>query len=108
MAAGLTLWRERRPARGRCRRGFDITVRSMRAAGRLEPVDEALVHYARVMADNVDAAERAGTTPYTVAAAGTAYQRALQALYARVGLMLPVDDDEVWRGLSGPLEHATP
>jgi hypothetical protein len=41
---------------GRVRRGWDTTVLALRATGRLEPIDEALIALGRVIADEADAA----------------------------------------------------
>lgn len=45
-----------RPPRGRARRGFDQTIVAMRATGRLEPVDAALIALCRVTVDELDQA----------------------------------------------------
>jgi len=42
---------------GRVRRGWDVTVRALRATGRLEPIDEAVIRLGRVVADQADAIE---------------------------------------------------
>ena len=44
----------RRRRIGRVRRGWDTTVLALRATGRLEPIDEALIALGRVLADEAD------------------------------------------------------
>jgi len=96
----------RRPA-GRARRACDVTVRALRAGGRLEAVDEALVVAQRIAADNVDAAERAreggDATAWVVAGTIRTLLVATTALYARCGVIEADDDDELWAELSAPL-----
>ena len=41
---------------GRVRRGWDVTVRALRATRRIEPIDEALIALGRVCADEADLA----------------------------------------------------
>jgi hypothetical protein len=101
----------KRPPRGRTRRSADETVAALRAGGRLEAVDAALVVAQRVAADNVDAAERARDveegSAWVVAGALRVYLTATAALYARVGYLDADDDDELWRELSAPLGHTS-
>jgi hypothetical protein len=99
-----------RRARGRCRRAADETTKALRTMGRLEAVDQAVVVGLRAAADNVDAAERLRerdeATPFMVANAVRTYLGAVAALYARVGLLEPTDDDELYQLLSAPPESA--
>lgn len=85
---------------------------ALRAGGRLESVDAALVVAHRVAADNVDAAERARDrdegSAWVVAGALRVYLAATGALYARVGFLDADDDDELWRELSAPLGYTPP
>lgn len=46
----------RNRSRGRCRRGFDDTLAAMRALGRVEKIDAALLALCRVAADELDTA----------------------------------------------------
>lgn len=88
------------------RRAADATVKGLRELGRLEAVDEAVVVALRVAADNVDAAERlrqAGeATPFMVANAVRTFLGAVAALYARVGMLEPSPDDDLFQLLSVP------
>ena len=95
-----------RRARGRMRRATDATVKVLRELGRLELVDEAVVVALRCAADNVDAAEalraRDEATPFMVANALRTLLVATGALYARVGLLEPSPDDDLYALLSTP------
>jgi hypothetical protein len=101
-----------RRSRGRCRRSSDITIRALRAHGRLEPVDEAIIVAHRVAADNVDAAERARDadegSAFVVANALRTYLIATAGLYARVGMIEADDEDELWSALSAPVGDTPP
>jgi hypothetical protein len=46
--------RDRKPV-ARVRRGVDATITALRAGGRLEPVDLAVIAMARTLADQIDA-----------------------------------------------------
>ena len=89
-----------REPRGRTRRSSDVTLKALRELGRLSPLDEALVVAHRVAADNVDAAERARIdgegTSFVVGNAIRTYLAASHALYVRVGMLVPGDDDDEW------------
>jgi hypothetical protein len=102
-----------KPARrtGRARRGADVTVRALRNMGRLERVDESLVVAQRVAADNLDEADRLGAagevSPFVVGHAVRTFLAATGALYARVGMVAP-DDDEFWDALAAPVGDPPP
>jgi len=101
---GQFLFGTDRRARGRARRAADLTVRSLRDAGRLEAVDESVIVAQRCAADNVDAAERmlrsGDVSPYVVAGAIRTWANMTGALLARAGLVEADDGDELWRELT--------
>jgi hypothetical protein len=100
-AQGAFLFGGSTRARGRTRRASDNAVKALRAGGRLEVVDDAVVVGVRVAADNVDAAERArhqgDATTFMVANAVRTYLAAVAMLYARTGMLEPADDDDLMR-----------
>jgi len=78
-----------RRSRGRARRGLDDTLTALRATGRLENVDAALVALCRVAADELDAATAdRDESRYTRGTLTARYHDVLRHLLAR-----PVDDD---------------
>ena len=91
---------------GRARRGADQTIKALRDLGRLERVDESLVVAQRLAADNLDEADRQAAagelSPFVVGHAIRTFLAATGALYARVGVVAP-DDDEFWDALSSPV-----
>jgi hypothetical protein len=80
-------------SRGRCRRTYDETLAALRATGRVEKVDSAVIGLCRVLADELDDACRdTDESRYTRGTLAARYQSALTFLLARPDTANDVDD----------------
>jgi hypothetical protein len=80
-------------SRGRYRRGYDETLAALRAGGRVERVDAAVIALCRGLADELDAATAdTDESRYTRGTLAARYQSALTFLLARPDAANDVDD----------------
>jgi hypothetical protein len=83
------------------------TIRALKATGKLETVDEAIVGLARATADLLDEAiDDAGQPAYARAALGRLHLAALLALTGKDGGDADAGLNEVIAALSAPLGYA--
>jgi hypothetical protein len=80
-------------SRGRCRRTYDETLAALRATGRVEKVDAAVIGLCRVLADELDAAcADSDESRYTRGTLAARYQSALTFLLQRPDTADDADD----------------